>query len=176
MPSDAHAETPSVVAIDTSALLRFLHLGRTDLLKRHPRAFVTTGTVKGEAALYGQLAEYERATSRYHFSEVTLSQDEEELRDDMILVKGQGPGESSIIAIARTRGYGIALQDKGAIRFAKGLSTELGRPMPILRVENIFAELVLRGALTVGQVDDMLRDLAQNHKFRLKVRSIAEVL
>lgn len=176
MPNDTRTKESAVVAIDTSALLRFLHLGRTDLLKLHPMTFVATETVKGEVAKLGQLAGYKRAVSQCHFIHERLSRHERRLRDHFVMVNKQDLGESSVIAIALNRGHGIALQDKGAIRFATGLTMSLGVSMPILRVESIFAELVMRGVLTVEQVDGMLHDLAQNHKFRLKIGSITEVL
>lgn len=177
--TDRHARKPIRFAIDTSVLLCFLNINRSDLLKRHPATFLATREVADEVLRKAQRARYKRAISRHHVlkNDGHMTEEEMAIFRHLTTEKNQGPGESSAIAIAIIRkNLGLALEDSDAIKHANRLAHERNKIVSILRVRHIFADLVRRGAVSISEVEALLEDLAKHHRFHLKIDSVREVL
>jgi hypothetical protein len=86
--------------------------------------------------------------------------------------QGIGSGECSAIAVAGTRGWSLALEDKRAGRVALSRFPSL----QILKTQDLMVRLLREGVLSINDADGLLEDWRTNHRFRLKIASFKELL
>jgi len=87
-----------------------------------------------------------------------------------------GAGECSAVAVALSRGYGVAIDDNRAINVALRESALVGTKLTVLRTPDIMVALIRASALTVDEADRVKAEWEQHHRFRLKARSFRDLL
>jgi predicted nucleic acid-binding protein len=168
-----------IVVADTSVLINFLKINRIDLIGRYPGRILATDHVESELVddYPEQRAGYLAAVTAGLLETCSVTDPAEfalfgRLRPGARL----GAGECSAIAVAINRGYAIAIDDSRAIKVAR-LEAELrGMRLIVLRTQEIILGLIRASVLTVEEADQIKVDWEQNHRFRLKARSFADLL
>lgn len=168
----------TIIAADTSVLINFLRIDRMDLIGVYPASFVATDHVAGEI-----VDEFPSQKARYHAA-LDAGQLSQQRVDDpaeievflRLAERGRlGAGERSAIAVALNRGHQLAIDDSRAIRRAVE-EAGLGNALTIIRTQDIMVELIRRKVLSVSNADEILRDWASNHRFRLKIASFGDII
>ena len=70
----------------------------------------------------------------------------------------------------------MAIDDSRAIRRALEEAGFAGTPLTILRTQDIVVQIIRDGALTIESADAIRDDWANNHRFKLKIASFADLL
>ena len=161
------------VILDSSVLINFLAIDRTDLLGRHSRyRFLITAHVRSEITHPVQHARLEAAieASQLHLLEVG---GHDELATFAHLTTTLGAGESAAIAAAAHRSLRVAVEDRAARRAA----TPLVGHSNILTTTQLMVGMIQAGLLTVQEADAIKLDWATNHRFNLaQFQSFADIL
>ena len=169
----------AIVVADTSVLINFLRIDRMDLIGAHPASFIATDHVAAEIAdtYPEQQARYAAALNAAQITEQRID-DPAELEIFLRLAaKGRlGAGERAAIAVALNRGCALAIDDSRAIRRALEEAGIAGNPLIILRTQDIVVQIIRDGALTIEAADAIRDDWANNHRFKLKIASFADLL
>jgi hypothetical protein len=84
-----------------------------------------------------------------------------------------GAGECSAIAVAMKRQHGLAIDDHKAVKTAL---REVGMDVEIIGTADIMVALIRAGSLDLVDADAIKDDWEQNHRFRIKVASFADLL
>lgn len=167
-----------IVVADTSVLVNFLRIDRMDLIASHPATFIATEHVGTEISddYPDQQVRYRAALDAEVLTEHRVD-DPDEL--DIFLRLSRHPrlgsGERLAIAVALNRGHILAIDDNRAITKAlheAGLSSS---NLPVVRTQDIVVALIRAATLTVAAADAILAGWAENHRFRLKITSFAEL-
>ena len=120
----------SPIAVDTSVLLNFLKAGRLDILHACTARLVIPTEVRGEVRRPDQVAALDAALADGCIIEEPITATAEVALFAQLAARGAlGIGERAVIAIAATRGWGAALQDKPAREEAqrRRITPEQGR-------------------------------------------------
>jgi predicted nucleic acid-binding protein len=169
----------SIVVADTSVLVNFLRINRMDLIGAHPATFIATDHVAGEIAYTypEQQARYAAALSAAQISEQRIDDPAELELFLRLAAHGRlGAGERSAIAVALNRKCALAIDDSRAIQRALEEAEIVENPLTILRTQDIVVQIIRDGALTVEAADVIRNDWANNHRFKLKIGSFADLL
>ncbi len=164
-----------IVITDTSVLINFLVLDRTELLARLPNhRFVVTDHVRAEVTDHypDQLQRLEAAFSVGTLEEIRVTDSQEVQLFAQFTATGLGVGECSAIAVAAHRKLALAIDDKRAVKKL----TSAGLNLTIHSTESIIVLLIQHSVLTIAEADAMKQDWQQNHRFRLAFTSFAERL
>lgn len=162
-----------VVITDTSVLINFLVLDRTELLARLPNhRFVVTDHVRAEVTDHfpDQLQRLESAFVAGTLEEIRVTDLQEVQFFAQFTATGLGIGESSAFAVAAHRQLAVAIDDK---RAAKKLNNA-GLNLTILSTESIVILLIQNSVLSIAEADAMKQDWEINHRFRLTFASFRE--
>ena len=166
----------SKAIIETSALVNFLKVDRTDLLASHPDyRFVVIDLVRNEvtkryAAQVIRLAAG-LAAGQLLPDQPPAATDPTELATFAAMDKLKiGEGERAAIAAAKTRGLSLVMDDERAWKRAAAFCTGVARENTI----TVMVSLIKAGIIGVSQADAIKTDWEVNHKFRLRFRSFAE--
>ena len=171
--------TLSVVVADTSVLINFLRVDRMDLIGRYPGRLLATDHVESELAgdYPEQRARYEAAVRAGLLDTCSVTNPAEVA---LFLRLGPGvrlgAGECSAVAVALSRGYGVAIDDNRAINVALREAALVGTKLTVLRTHDIMVALIRASALTVDEADQVKAEWEQHHRFRLKTRSFRDLL
>jgi predicted nucleic acid-binding protein len=168
----------SKAIIDTSVLLNFLKIDRTDLLEKHPAyRFVVPDVVRNEIgtkpSYAAQAARLVTAFAAGHLladdpADAT-SIDELSAFAAMSTLK-IGVGERAAVAAAFARGLPLAMEDRRAWTRTSSYSSALTRE----DTTSIVVSLIHAGILTVAEADAIKADWQANHRFTLGFGSFAE--
>jgi predicted nucleic acid-binding protein len=171
--------TMPIVVADTSVLINFLKIDRMDLLGRYPGRLLATDHVESELAddYPEQKARYATAVTAGVLDTCSVT-DPAEVSLFLRLAPGVrlGAGECSAIAVALSRGYGVAIDDNRAISVALREAAVVGAKLTVLRTSDIMVALIRASALTVDEADQVKAEWEQHHRFRLKLRSFQDLL
>lgn len=162
-----------VVITDTSVLINFLVLDRTELLARLPNhRFVVTDHVRAEVTDHfsEQLQRLESAFAAGILEEIRVTDLQEVQLFAQFTATGLGVGECSAIAVAAHRNLALAIDDKRAVKKLKNA----GLNLIIHSTESIVALLIQGSVLTIAEADAMKQDWEINHRFRLTFASFRE--
>jgi predicted nucleic acid-binding protein len=162
-----------VVITDTSVLVNFLVLDRTELLARLPdHRFVVTEHVRAEITDHyrDQLQRLEAAFAAGILEEIQVTDLQEVQIFAHLTATGLGIGECSAIAVAAHRKLALAIDDKRAVNKLK----TVGLQLTIHSTESIVVLLIQHSVLTIAEADSMKLEWEQNHRFRLPFGSFAE--
>lgn len=168
----------SKAIIETSVLLNFLKIDRTDLLAKHPLYhFVVPDIVRNEIgtkpSYAAQAARLAAAFAAGHLlpddPADTTSFGELSAFAAMSTLK-IGEGERAAVAAAFARGLPLAMEDRRAWTRTSAYSSSLARE----DTTSIVVSLIHVGVLTVAEADTIKADWQANHKFTLRFSSFAE--
>jgi predicted nucleic acid-binding protein len=166
----------AIVVADTSVLINFLRIDRMDLFVRYPCRFLVTDHVASELAeaYPDQQARYAAAIAAGQMDVCSVT-DPGEVELFLRLRPGDrlGAGECSAIAVAMKRQHGLAIDDHKAVKTAL---REVGMDVEIIGTADIMVALIRAGSLDLVDADAIKDDWEQNHRFRIKVASFADLL
>lgn len=168
-----------IIIADTSVLINFLRIDRMDLIAAHPAAFVATEHVAVEISdsYPEQQARYRAALEAGFIAEQRVDDPAEvELFLKLRRTPRLGTGECSAISVALNRGHRLAIDDNRAINRALHEAGLVKRSISIIRTQDIFADVVRNGALSILAADAILHNLATEHRFRTKISTIRDIL
>lgn len=149
----------SPIAVDTSVLLNFLKAGRLDILHACTARLVIPTEVRGEVRRPDQVA----ALADGRISEEPITSTAEVALFAQLAARGAlGIGERAVIAIAATRGWDAALQDKPAREEAQ----RRNKAMELHNTESFVREAIGHGAITYDEADALLVEWRTQHRFR----------
>lgn len=153
----------SPIAVDTSVLLNFLKAGRLDILHACTARLVIPTEVRGEVRRPDQVAALDAALADGRIIEEPITATAEVALFALMTARGAlGIGERAVIAIAATRGWGAALQDKPAREEAQ----RRNRAMELHNTESFVREAIGHGAITYDEADALLLEWRTQHRFR----------
>ena len=144
--------------MDTSVLLNFLHIGRTELLQLHRCDFIVTDHTVGEISHHypQSLAEFNRTLEIGALRLVRVADSEMlDLFETLVTRKSLGAGECSAIALAISKNYGLAIDDRSAANQTQRLQ---------------------QGLPDIPTADQIKEIWAERYRFRLAVPSFACVV
>ena len=166
---------PAIIVTDTSVLINFLRIDRTDLIAGHSHDFLATDHVAAEISdrYPDQQQRFAEALGAGVISETRVTMPEElQLFGSLFATGRLGAGECSAIALAVHRGYILAMDDRLAIRHAR----EADASLRILATQDLMVSMIREGLLDVEQADRIKRDWAARHRFRLTLDSFQELI
>lgn len=160
------------VITDTNVLINLLRIGQLPLLGAlDPYRFVVPDDVLGEITDPAQRKEIDSALSRGDLDRVVVDTLESlalfaNLRDVM------GIGESACLALAVTKGYHIASDEKR--RFRRHAIELIGEDR-ILKTESILLEAVRQNRISVPKADELKATLEEN-RYSMPFKSFSDLL
>ena len=166
---------PAIIVTDASVLINFLRIDRTDLLADLSHAFIVTDHVAAEITdrYPDQQQRFAAAVGAGAISETRVATLEElRIFGSMMATGRLGAGECSAIALAVSRGYILAIDDRLATSHARGASATLR----ILATQDLVLSMIREGLLTIGEADRIKQEWAIRHRFRLVFNSFQDLL
>jgi len=167
----------AVIVADTSVLLNFIKIDRMDLIGLHPRRFLATDHVEHEIDDVVQRARLAAAVAAGHLDTCIVDDPREvELFLRLAATHRLGLGECSAIAVARNRGYALAIDDNKALNRAFRAVDAASGSVEIVRTADVMVGLIRAGVLTVAEADRIKDDWARRHRFRIKAASFGDLV
>lgn len=164
--------------IDTSVLVNFLKIDRTDLLALHPLfRFLVIDYVGNEITKY-YAAQVARLEASLLAGQLIRDQPSEstsplELATYAALTNLKiGQGEMAAIAAAYARGVPLAMDDEQAWRRSSAFSSSLQRE----GTASLMVALIRSGTISVTEADLIKVDWQTNHRFTLLFQTFAELV
>jgi predicted nucleic acid-binding protein len=164
-----------IIVADTSVLINFLRIDRLDLIGRCSRHFLGTDHVRDEITSQypEQVERYNSGLTNGFIIEINVDSIPELKIYSRLLEGGRlGQGECSAIAVAVHRRYGLAIDDRRAIKEATALDSSLS----VFKTQDIMIMIIQEELLTVAEADAILAEWSANHRFRLKIKSFSELI
>jgi predicted nucleic acid-binding protein len=164
--------------IETSVLVNFLKVDRTDLLANHPQyRFVVIDLVRNEVTHHyaDQVARLNAAIAAGELlpDQPPEATDPTELAAFAAMARLKiGEGERAAVAAATARGFALAMDDERAWKRAATFCAGVPRESTV----SILVSLIRTGVIDVGEADSIKLEWETNHRFRLKFTSFAEIL
>ncbi len=165
----------TVIAVDTSVLINFLCVDRMDLIARHCHQFIVTDHVAAEVKDFysDQQTRLKTALQSSALKQVSIAdQREVALFGSLGESRRLGPGECSAIALAVSREYILAIDDRQATNQAR----EISRDLCILTTQDLIVAMICENLLSVAEADQLKETWAHQHRFRLPIKSFSDVL
>lgn len=169
----------AIVVTDTSVLINFLKIDRMDLVGSHPAGFLATDHVRDEISdrYPAQIERYAAAVeANWVTEEAVVAPAEVALFGRLSRTSRLGSGECSAIAVALNRNHSLAMDDGRAIRHALREASITGFSISILRTQDVIIDLIRAGTLSIEQADQIKLVWEAHHRFRIAVRSFADLL
>ena len=161
-----------IVIADASVLVNFLHLDRLDLLERLPGfEFHVSEHAAAEVTRPVQAATLEESIDAGRLRLAAMT-DTVEISRYAELRRALGDGEAASLAIAETRGWLIACDEKR--RFRREAEGRLG-PARILNTVSLIVLAIREGLIAVAEADAFKERLAER-RFRINVASFNDLL
>jgi predicted nucleic acid-binding protein len=166
------SNSPQVVVTDANVLINLMHAGRLDLLGALTAfEFVVPDHVVAEITVPVQRQALEIAFIRSSLSKQSIT-DPGELATYAELRRIMGSGEAACLAMAETRRWLIASDEKR--RFRREVIARLGEGR-LVTTAGLFVIAIRAGAISVEEADQV-KELLQRHRFRMAFRSFRELL
>ncbi len=165
----------NIVVSDTSVLINFLKIDRLDLLGNCYRRILITDHVRAEITdnFPDQLYRFQIGLEQHVLEETAVTETAELEIFSTLLLKGKlGVGECSAISVAIHNNYALAIDDNLAIKSTRSIASRL----PILRTQELMVKMIQEGILSILEANTILQDWAINHRFKLKIKTIEELL
>lgn len=161
-----------VVVTDANIIINLLHVNRIEFLRNlPPYSFVVPEHVIAEICDAQQSAALTIAIANGIVAEVKLT-DASELSLYADLLRILGSGEAACLALAETRGWFLASDEKKV--FLREASKRIGRGR-ILNTAGIFVKAIRLGLLSIDEADHDKRIL-EERRFIMKFNSFRDVL
>lgn len=164
-----------VVVSDTSVLINFLRIDRLHLIGCCSCRFLVTDHVRGEISenFPEQFQRFQQGLQKQILEEIQVTESAELELFSALQQKGKlGIGECSAISAAIHRGCSLAIDDNLAIKSAQRLAPQLH----ILRTQDLIVKMIQENVLSTQDPDSIAQDLADNHRFKLKINSFKEFI
>jgi predicted nucleic acid-binding protein len=166
------AETGSVVITDTSVLINLLHTGHLSLLGRTPGyRFLVSEEVLAEVQDSEQKDLVDRALSG-GFLEIAVIETAEELATYTELTLILGSGESACLALASSRGWLIACDERRV--FLREARARIGEQR-LINTPGLYLLWIHSGILTVDEADAAKVTL-ESRRFKMGFRSFRDLV
>ena len=166
----------SKAIIETSVLVNFLKIDRTDLLANHPDyRFVVPDLVRNEVTRH-YAAQVARLDAAIAAGELLADDPAESTAPTELTAFAAmstlkiGDGERAAIAAASTRALPLAMDDQRAWKRAASFCAGVPRE----DTASIIVSLIKAGVLDVAAADAIKADWHANHRFTLRFGSFAE--
>ena len=163
-------DSRSKAIAETSVLINYLKINRTDLLARHPKyRFVVPDLVREEVKKHyaTQVSRLDAALAAGHL----VADDPPEKISPAELVDFAametlkiGVGERAALAAAKTRGLPLAMDDQRAWKRAEAFCAGIARENTV----SVMVSLIQAGVIDVAEADAIKADWEAKHRFRLK--------
>ena len=166
---------PAIIVTDTSVLINFLRIDRTDLIAGHSHDFLATDHVAAEISdrYPDQQQRFAAALDAGIISETSVTTPEELQLFGTLFATGRlGAGECSAIALAVHCGYILAIDDRLATRHARRVDAGLR----ILSTQDLMVSMIREGLLGIEEADRIMQEWAARHRFRLGLDSFQELI
>lgn len=164
------------VITDTSVLINFLAVDRATLLVEHPQIhFFLTDHVRAEVTVYypEQFARLDAALRDGSLQQLRVESPEElEIFATVALERRLGAGECAATAAAVHRGWGIAIDDKAAMKQI----ARLYPATPVHTTQSIIVSLIRLGLLDIAEADRLKTAWETAYRFRLSFRSFGDMV
>jgi predicted nucleic acid-binding protein len=169
MPATSAA---SVVVTDANVVINFAHVGLLgDLPRLVGLSFIVTDVVYGEVSWPGQRAALDTALAAGTWTRESLVEiDAIALQAELMPI--MQPGEASSLALAATKGYLVASDERRA--FLREANTRLG-PGRIVDTPGLILLAIRAGTLTIAQADQ-LKAVLEANRFKMRFRSFADLV
>jgi predicted nucleic acid-binding protein len=153
------------VIVDTSCLINFLIADRMDLFGAlRGYTFVVPNHVVAEVTDATQRARLDAALTARVVTEIEIT-DLAEIELYVALRRVLGDGESACLAVAATRGWALAADEKG--RFRREAYERLGEAA-LVNTPGILVAVIQAGILTVDEAEG-LRDVLARNRFVMDI-------
>lgn len=159
---------------DTSVLINFLKIKRTDLLQKCSHNFFITDHVQEEITTCypEQQALLDSALEKKILTKINVDSPEEFKLFGELSKSGQlGTGECAAISIAAHQKYYLAIDDNQAIKKASCLLLS----SYILRTQDLILIMIEEDILSLDEADYMIEIWAREHRFKVKINSFREL-
>ena len=162
----------TIIVTDANILINFIHVERLELLGTlSAYRFVVPDHVAAEITIPEQQQQLQAAFDRHDLEQESLTTPEElALYAELHRVMGQG--EAACLAMAESRGWLIASDERR--RFRREVFSRLGEGW-LVTTAGLFVLAIRAGVLTVEEADRMKAVLEQ-HRFRMTFASFRDVL
>ena len=164
---------PTVLVVDTSVMINFIHAGRLDILGRIPTwRCVFPEEVAEEITCPNQAAALADAVRQSYLERESIT-DPQELRTYTEL-RGRriGKGEAACLAMAVHRGWTLASDERG--RFLRVARELLGTDR-IVNTPGILLQAIRTAVVCVNEADAM-KTVLERKRFRMTFRSFRDLL
>jgi len=166
------ADGPIVVIVDTSCLINFLIVDRMDIFGAlSGYAFVVPNHVVAEVKDPAQRTRFEAALKTGALTEIEIT-DLAEIELYVALRRILGDGESACLAVAATRGWVMAADEKGRLR--REAYERLGEAY-LVNTPGILVSAIQEGILTADGAET-LRAVLATHLFVMDTPPFAELV
>ena len=165
----------TVIALDTSVLINFLCIDRMDLIARYSHQFIVTDHVAAEVEDFysDQQIRLKASLQSGTLKQVSIAdQREVDLFGSLSKSRRLGSGECSAIALAISREYVLAIDDRQATNQARKIS----RNLRILTTQDLIVAIIHENLLSIAEADELKETWAHQHRFRLSIKSFSDVL
>lgn len=161
-----------IVVTDANVLINLIHVGRLQLLSAlPPYRFVVPEDVMAEITDPVQRQALDAAVAAGQLQREAITAPAE-LADYAELRGGLGKGETACLALAASRGWLVASDEKR--RFRREALARLGSGR-IVTTAGLFVLAIRAGAMSVEEAD-AAKAILERHRFRLPFRSFGEVV
>ena len=146
-----------------------------DLIARHSHQFIITDHVAAEVQDFysDQQTRLKAALQSGTLKQVSIAdQSEVDLFSSLSKSRRLGSGECSAIALAISREYVLAIDDRQATNQARRIS----RNLRILTTQDLIVAMIHENLLSVAEADELKETWAHQHRFRLPIKSFSDVL
>ena len=160
-----------VVVVDASVLINFIHVDRLDILGRLSGfEFVVPEQVVAEVSDPDQAPKLADALQAGHLQkEPSVAPLELEIFAELRQIMGRG--EAACLAMAQTRQWLIACDERGV--FLRQAQAQLGADR-IMNTPGILLLAIRQGILAVEEADH-LKDILEHHRFKMNFVSFREI-
>jgi len=164
--------TGITIATDANVLINFIHIDQLELLGALPDTiFVIPGEVVNEITDSVQAAALQKAFAAGHVHRTDLA-GISELEQYSTLIRTLGNGESACLALARSRNWSLASDEKRLFR--RTALAEVGKER-IWTTPDIIVHAIQAEVVSVEEADHWKEHLSQN-RFHMQFCSLAELL
>ena len=166
---------PTTIVVDTSVLINFLCIDRMDLLARHSYSLRVTEHVAEEVKNYYS---DERKRLEDAFKSAILREERVEARilagvpASLAASRRLGLGERSAIALAISKGWQLAIDDRRATKEA----LEIGSSLEIVTTQDLVVSMIRENLLSVAEADGIKHIWTTRYRFHLRIESFADLV